>query len=283
MSNRFRIPLAAALLAVVALPLSVRAATSTVSLSAGSLSIGTLANTTLTSTPVSTGTVSGSVNLGNWSDTTGTGLGWHGTIALTNSPFVDQGAWAQTAGTTLALGSTASGAYTGSVANALVTVTVTSSTGTATTVNWSDREGATNTSGTALACTNGSACAIASGVTITFATGVTYLSTDVYTAKVGAMPVTATTLDTNAAPAPVPQGTTVGGSNLPTYENGGPTGAATVNASSSGTAQPFVTAALNSGMGSFALAPGITVTWDPNNTWDAGYTATAQYAIVSGP
>src|SRR5487761_1718241 len=265
----------AAVAAVALLPLtamSASAATSTVSLSAGSLSIGTLSNTTLASTPVTTGTVSGAVNSGNWADTTGTGLGWHGTIALTGSPFVDQGAWAPTGGGAPVLTTTTSGAYTGTVGNALLTVTVSSgATSLNTPFNWSDREGGTTT-GSVTTCANGSACTVASGVTITFASGVTYAASYVYTAKVGAMPVTATVIATASATAVAPVGTTVGGTNLPTYE----ANTSVVSAASAGTAVAFVTAALNSGMGTFTVAPGITVTWDPNNTWDAGYTATGQ-------
>jgi hypothetical protein len=54
-----------------------------------------------------------------------------------------------------------------------------------------------------------------------------------------------------------------------------------------GASVAFVTAGLNVGRGSFTLAPGVTITWDPYNTWNssvaANFTATAQYTIVSGP
>ncbi|MHB8717979.1 MAG: hypothetical protein ACYDAC_03680 [Candidatus Dormibacteria bacterium] len=253
------------------------AASSTVQLSAGALTVGTLADTTLPTTSVSAGSVSGPINGGTWSDTTGQGAGWHGTIAL-STPFVDQAPWTQTSGTNTALASTASGAYSGTVGNALITVTVASlSTGTTTNVSWSDLEGGTTTKGSA-ACSNGQACAIASGITITFLAVTAYPVGAVYQARVGTFSSTALALDSGAGAAPAPTGTTVGGSNLPRFVNGGAVVAA------GGAAQPFVSAALNSGMGTFSLACGVTVTWDPNGTWSGvSYIATAQYAIVAGP
>lgn len=267
-------------LALASAPAVVRAApgTNTVPLTAGSLSIGTLANTTLPSTIVSAGTVSGAINSGNWTDGTGTGAGWHGT--LQTAALVDQGAFSQTAGTTTALGSTASGAYTGTVGNAVVIVTVTGvPTAAATPVTWSDRETATATTGSAT-CTNGTACAIASGVTITFAAATTYPVGAAYTAKVGALPASGMTIATASATAILAQGTTLGGANLPTYQSN----ASVVTAG--GAAVPFVTAAVNAGMGTFSVAPGVTITWDPNNTWggaSVSYVGVAQYAIVTGP
>src|SRR5215471_3526533 len=104
-----------AALVATALPLGVRAATSsTVTLSLGSgggLSISGMSAFTTATTASSAGTLATPLNSATWSDQTALGLGWNGTLAVTQ--FVDQGAWAQTSGTTTALSSTSSGAYNG--------------------------------------------------------------------------------------------------------------------------------------------------------------------------
>jgi hypothetical protein len=45
----------------------------------------------------------------------------------------------------------------------------------------------------------------------------------------------------------------------------------------------IVSAAKLAGVGTFTVIPGVTLTWDPNNTWALPYTASAQYTIASGP
>lgn len=270
-------------LVLFAVPTVALAATGTITVpfTAGSGSVGTLANTSLPSTSASGGTVSGAVNSGNWTDGTGTASGWHG--ALQTAALVDQGPFAQTAGTTATLGSTDSGAYTGTSGNAMITVRVN---GTPTVLHtafaWTDRERGTTTSSTAAvpACSNGTACAISSGVTITFAAGTKYPIGAVYSAKVGALPAHSMTIATASASAITPQGSTAGGSNLPAYQSN----ASVVTAG--GAAVPFVAAGRNQGMGTFSLAVGVTVTWDPNDAWNgagAEYLGTAQYAISTGP
>jgi hypothetical protein len=245
------------------------------------------AGTTLPATVLSAGTVSGAVNGATWNDLTGSGAGWNGTVAI--STLLVQGPWSQTAGTALALGSTASGSYTGSAGAASIVVTVNGTpTATNTPFTWTDREGATTSGPTSVpTCVNGTACAVNNGVTITFATATPYIAGDAYTAHVGIGSTTAMSLATGSATAITNQGTTLGGSNLPTYTGN----LSTVTAGGvgiEGTAVKFVTAAANAGAGSFTVTPGVTFTWDPNNTWSsstagANYTATAQYTIATGP
>jgi hypothetical protein len=267
-------------LALIAVPTVAQAAsaTNTLPLLAGSLSIGALSPTTLPSTSVSAGTVSGAIDQGNWTDGTGTGLGWHGT--LQTAALVYQGAFTQTAGTTTAITNAASGAYTGTVGNAIITVTVSTATSSGVTqVTWSDREAATTTGGPT-PCTNGSACTISNGVTITFTSATVYPVGAAYTAEVGALPASGMTIATASATGPTPQTTTLGGSNLPTFEGNGSV------VTAGGSAVPFVHATALEGIGTFQLAAGVTITWDANNTWGGAsvtYVGVAQYAISSGP
>lgn len=252
--------------------------TASLPLTGGTLSINSLAaSATLPATNVSAGTVSGALNSGTWADTTGSGNGWNGTIQLA-APFLYQGTWTQTSGAATALSSSASGTYTGQVANALITVTVTASTVAATTVSWTDRE-ATTSNGTNTVCNAVTTCAIASGITISFAAAV-YPTGATYQVEAGTLPTTSMTLSTPSATGPTATGTTLGGANLPVFENTGTTVPA------GGSAVSFVHATTQTGMGSFSLAPGVTITWDPNNTWGGSgvtYSTTAQYAIVAGP
>jgi hypothetical protein len=269
-------------LVVFAVPAVALAATSsiTVPFTSGSPSISTLANTTLPSSNVSAGTVSGAINPGTWTDTTGTASGWHGT--LQTAALVDQGPFVQTAGTTAALAGTGSGAYSGTTASAMISVTVKGTyAGLETGFAWTDRERDKTTSGTvpAHACRNGTACAISHGVTITFAAGTSYPIGAAYRAQVGALPANSMTIATASASAITPQGGTPGGSNLPSYQSNG-------SVVIGGGAVPFVAAGKNQGMGTFSLAVGVTVSWDPKDSWNGGrpeYVGTAQYAISTGP
>lgn len=247
----------------------------------GSLTVGSPGSGTLPAATLGGPAVSGAINSATWSDTTGSGLGWNGTLALATA-LVYQGPWTPV-GAAPALTSTVSGAYNGTVGNALVTVTVTTGTLLLTTVSWSDREasGTPTNSSTPLGCTNGSPCTVASGVTITFDAATSYAAGAVYTVHVGAMGVNAMVLTKSAASGPTATGTTLSGTNLPTLVND------TSVVPGNNTPVKFVSALLNSGMGTFTIAPGVTVSgWDPNNTWAGAsvtFSATAQYAMNVGP
>ena len=264
-----------------AIPAHADAATATnqLNLGAGSLAISSMSGSTLNASSVGNGSQSGSVDSATWADTTGSGAGWNGTVQTTQ--FLLQGPWQQGTGAS-ALTSTASGAYTGTAGAASVVVTI-STGGTAlnTPFTWVDIEGATSTNGTVSTCANGSACAVSNGVTITFNSATAYTSGWTYTAHVGVLATTALSLATGSAAGPTPNGTTLGGLNDPSFLNN----LSTVPTAS---AVKFVHATAGTGLGSFTLSPGVTITWDPNNTWSstvsgANYTATATYTITSGP
>ena len=276
-----------AALSATALPLSARAATtSTVTLALGSgggLSISGMTAFTTATTSSALGTLATPLNSATWADTTGSGSGWNGTLAVTQ--FIDQGAWTQTAGTATALNSTASGAYTGSAGAGYINVTVTQvgdTTGaTSLAISYSDVENGTTTNGTATA-TKGSATTLVHGLTITFATGTAYPQNAVYQSKFGILPTTALALNT-AQGSVAPQGTTLGLVNDPLLVNNGSTVTAGGPSTYSASPVKFLSALILTGVGSFTVSGGATITWDPNNVWQANYTAGAQYTIASGP
>ena len=275
-----------ALAAAASIPLGAHAATqstATLLLGGGGLSISGMGAYTTASTPASNGTVSTPLNTATWADTTGSGAGWNGNLAVTQ--FIDQGTWSQTSGTTTALATTGSGAYTGTAGAGSITVTVTQALdtilATTLTISYSDSENGTVTNGTATA-TKGSATTLVNGMTIKFATLTAYPQNATYQVKFGILPTTALTLDTAQATVSA-AGTTQGGSNLPAFINNGTTVTAGGPSTFSATPIKFVSAAAGTGIGSFSVAGGATITWDPNNVWQASYTASVQYNIVSGP
>lgn len=272
---------AVAALAATAAPLGARAATSstgTLALLGGGLSISGMSTFTTTATSLSAGSLATPMNNATWADNTGTGAGWNGTVAVTQ--FVDQGAWTQTSGTTASLQTTSSGAYTGTAGAGSIDLTVTLDSLLNVTYTYTDIENGVSTPGAGTAI-KGTATSLTNGITITFASGTTYSANAVYDVKFGILPTSALALNTSQASVSA-TGTTQGGANLPAFQNnsttvtaGGPTTA--------GSAVKFVSAAVNTGKGTFSVTPGSTITWDPNNVWPANYTASLQYNIVSGP
>ena len=269
-----------------ALPIGARAATSTVTLALGSgggLSVSSVGAYTTATTSSALGTLATPLNSATWADTTGSGAGWNGTLAVTQ--FIDQGAFTQTAGTTTALSTTSSGAYTGSAGAGYINVTVTQAgdtTGaTSLAISYSDVENGSTTNGTATA-TKGSATTLVHGLTITFASGTAYPQNAVYQSKFGILPTTALALNT-AQGSVAPQGTTLGLANDPLLVNNGSTVTAGGPSTYSASPVKFLSALILTGVGSFTVSGGATITWDPNNVWQANYTAGAQYTIASGP
>lgn len=267
-----------------ALPIGARAATSTVTLALGSgggLSISSMSGFTTATTSSAAGTLATPLNSAIWADTTGSGSGWNGTIAVTQ--FIDQGAWAQTVGTTTALNTTSSGAYTGSAGAGYIDVTVTQvgdTTGaTSLAISYADVENGSTTNGTATA-TKGSATTLVHGLTITFATGTAYPQNAVYQSKFGILPTTALALNTTQGSVAL-QGSTL--SVPPVLVNSGSTVTAGGPAAYSASPVKFLDALILTGEGSFTVVPGATITWDPNNIWQANYVAGVQYTIASGP
>lgn len=255
-------------------PLRVQAATGldTLTVTGGSLSVASVGAANFAVT-LNSGTVTSaitSLNAGTYADTTGTGAGWNGTLAL--QQFVNTQAWVPT-GT--ALNSNASATYTSTTNNAYYSVAVTADGGTTVNVTWSGTESG---SGTA---TKGSAFAIGTkGITITFKSGSTYLITDSYTIKADVLATSALVMATGGSC--VAQGSTASGANLPTMTNT----SATVTGgtyNTYGSAVKIITAAVNTGLGAFICTPKATISTDSNATWASSYTATAQYTIATGP
>ncbi|MDQ6855480.1 MAG: hypothetical protein M3Z57_00210 [Candidatus Dormibacteraeota bacterium] len=232
---------------------SVGAATFTVTLNSGTVT-----------------TAATNLNAGTYADTTGSGAGWNGTLALYR--FVNTQAWVPS-GT--ALSTNASATYTGTANNAWYSVAVTANAATTVNVTWSGQESG---SGTA---TKGSAFAVGTlGLTITFASAVTYLTTDTYTIKADVLPTTALTMATGGSC--VAQGSTATGANLPTMTNTSATiTGGTYN--TFGAAVKVITATVGNGIGTFICTPKATMSTDSNLTWASSYTATAQYTIATGP
>lgn len=277
---------AVAALGATALPLSARAQTTTVTLALGSgggLSISGMNPFTTATTSSAAGTLATPLNSATWADTTGSGAGWNGTLAVTQ--FIDQGAYTQTAGAATALSTTSSGAYTGSAGAGYITVTVTqagdTTSATSLAISYSDVESGVTTNGTATA-TKGSATTLLHGLTITFATGTAYPQNAAYESKFGILPTTALALNT-AQGSVAPQGSTLGLTNDPLLINNGTTVTAGGPSTYSASPVKFLDALTLTGMGSFTVSGGATITWDVNNIWQADYTAGAQYTIASGP
>jgi hypothetical protein len=267
---------AAAIAALTAFPGRASALTSgtgvdTFTVTGGSLglaSVGTAAfAVTLGSGTVTTAATN--LNSGNYSDTTGSGAGWNGTIAL--QQFVNTEAWVAT-GT--ALNSNASGGYTGTATDANYTVAVTSDTGTVA-VTWSGTESG---SGTA---TKGSAFAIGTkGITITFKVGSTYLTTDTYSIKADVLATSAMVMATGGSC--VATGTTATGTNIPSMTNT----SATVTGGTYvtyGAAVKIITVPVGQGLGTFTCTPKSTLSVDSNTALPGSYTANAQFTIATGP
>jgi len=269
--------------------------TSTATLTAGSLSVVALSSEAI-SIPVG-GVTTGVLPMAQWTDSTGSGDGWNGTVAM--SDFTYTGSWKQTAGTATALveppapgpdpapgtRSTTTapngGTYTGTADGVEYTVKVgADATSTSTPFTWTSDDPTDKAGGSGTA-TNGVPADVGSeGITIDFVRGTTYpdgatyqvdagtLSPDAVTLSPSYGSVTAGTNTTSADPTLVGLTDTVagGGTSLTDY----------------GTAVKFVSAAANTGMGNYVIEPGVQVVADPSS-WAATYTAGVQYSIVSGP
>ena len=218
--------------------------------------------------------ISGTLPAASWENTTGSGSGWHGTLAA--SDFSYTGQW-MPQGSAPTLESTNGGTYTGTADGVYVTVTVGSGGSTTLTpYTWTDNQGNAG-SGTA---NNGSPAMVEQGVTINFASGTSYPSGSKYLMMVGTQSTSALILDTAATGASITAATGVT-SPAPVFQNDNTTvsggSVATV-----GSAVQFLSAASDNGMGSYEVDPGVAVSVDANS-WAATYTATVQYTIVTGP
>lgn len=251
-------------------------------LTGGSLSVGSVQNGSISG--VVGATVSGDLPSAAWSDTTGTGAGWNGTLQL--SDFVYTGSWAAQ-GSAAALSSSSAGAFSGFSDGVTYTVKVTGTpSSTSTPFSYTSTD-ANDPSGTGTA-TNGTAQAVGTkGLTIDFASGTTYVAGDTYTVQAGTQSDSALNLDTAATGAGVTAGTGTTSAD-PTLVNnssavlGGKTLTTGASNTALGSAVKVVSAAVNTGMGTYTVVPGAQVATD-SNSFASTYTANAQYSIVTGP
>jgi hypothetical protein len=204
-------------------------------------------------------------------DSSGLGAGWNATVG--SSYFVYTGTWS---GTGPALGNASgSAAFTGRADGDTYTVTVTSSTGTYTTFNWTSSDPTDIAGGTGVQAINGTPQAVGTtGLTITFGAGTTYAPTDVYSIKAGSQPETALTLLTSNFSAVAVTGTN---SPVPVAANN----ASVISAGGAGV--KFVSAAPQTGMGSYTVVPGVSFAPDSSSWAGVTYAATETYSIITGP
>jgi len=206
-----------------------------------------------------------------WSDTTGSGAGWQGSIALSQAIYT--GGWNPQSGAP-SLGSNRGGGYTGGNDGLQVVVSTTSSSGTITSFTWVDNLGNSG-SGTA---TNGQACNIEDGLSVNFAPNTAYANGDKYGLDAGSQPTQAVQLLTSVGSVISQLGVY---SPPPQLINSGVVLQAG-NYGSYGPAVPFVSAGQLQSMGAYTVSPGVQVTVD-SSAWQAVYVAQAEYTIPSGP
>jgi len=243
----------------------------TLSVQAGTLSISNTSPRNITA--AIDNSASGYLPGADWSDATGSGNGWQGSVAMTD--FIYTGDW-MPVGAAPALASDTSSAYTGSADGNTYTVTVTGTSGSTVDFSYASSNGASGTG----SATAGSPATVGNhGLSIIFSSSSTYSTGDAYQIHVGAQNPDALTLanTVNTAIANVAsqsytspplfanqQATVVGGGD--TY----------------GSAVPFLSAATNSGMGNFNVTPEAVIDTDINS-WAATYVANVEYTISSGP
>ena len=239
-------------------------------LGAGQLSVGSVVTGQLSA--VVNSSIQGTYPQATWSDTTGSGAGWQGSLAVSSAIYT--GTWTPQ-GSATALGSSSAGGYTGTADGLLITVSVGSGgTGTSTPFTWTDNHGGSG-SGSA---TNGTPASVESGITIDFASGTTYTSGTQYQVQAGAQSASALELLSSAGSIAAASGTA---SPVPTFVND-KTAVGAGGAGAYGTSVPFVSAAADQGMGSYLVAPGVNVVVDASS-WAATYVSQVQYTIASGP
>lgn len=251
--------------------------TSTSKATSGSLSIGTITSESISAPVAGTGT--GILPSAPWSDTTGTGDGWNGTVAV--SDFTYTGAWTQPTGTLLALASSTS-AFLGTADGVEYTVTVGTGTTTSTPFTWTSTDPTDKAGGSGTA-TNGTAIEVGTtGLWINFTSGTAY-SAETYQIDAGTQAASALSLDTSAATGEsiTPSSTTTSPNPAWVGNSANVTGGG-VGATAYGSPVQFVSAALNTGMGTYTLNPGASISLD-SASWDVSYTAGVQYSIVTGP
>jgi len=198
-------------------------------------------------------------------------------VAVT--PFVFTGSWSPVSGAA-PLSSASSTKYLGGEDGVQYTVQVASG-ATSTNTPFTYKSDATSdTAGTVSSCVNGAACQLSafSGLSVTFKAGQTYAAGSTYLIDVGVQSSSLVSLDTAVGTVVPVAGTT---SPSPALVGSG----YTLSAGTSGgygSATEFVDAAVGTGMGSYTVIPGITLTPDASS-WAGTYIGDVQYSIVQGP
>jgi YVTN family beta-propeller protein len=254
--------------------------TFTYEMTGGSFPIG---NPTTHIIPVSLASLTGAGILpsATWTDATGTGAGWNGTVAV--SDFTYTGLWTSTPTGLGDLTSTCLNVYTDTQDGVVYTVTVGTNDGTTGTFTYTTTD--TNDSlsgGTAIDVGVGTAVEVGTqGIYIEFSSlptagtvyqiqaGTENSSALTLNSTVNGAGVSAVTGTLSQAPVLVPTATTV-------------SGPSTGVAQGYGQSYEFVSAAAKTGMGSYTVNPGVTFNADANS-WAALYTANVQYTISTGP
>ncbi len=195
-------------------------------------------------------TAATNLNSGNYADTTGSGAGWNGTIAL--QQFVNTQAWVPT-GSALANN------------NSPVTrATPRTPTTRCRDLGWRHHRGGVWTgteSGSGTATKNAAFAVGTKGITITFATGTTYLASDRYNIRADVLATTAMTMATGGSCTAT--GTTATGTNIPAMINTSSTvTGGTYN--TYGTAIKVISAPVGQGLGTFTCTPKSTLSVDSN-------------------
>ena len=236
----------------------------------GSLSVSNVSPSDISVPVDSTGY--GSLPSASWSDTTGSGNGWQGSVAA--SDFSYTGAWTPN-GPSPALASSSAGSYIGTNDGDTYTLDVTGVSGSTITYSYTSTAGATGT-GTA---TTGTASNVGTnGISIIFSSTQTYATGNSYQVNVGTQNSSALTLEDQFSSASITAGT---GSNTdPVFIN--QTASLTGTPGGYGTAVPFLSAAIDTGMGQYTVVPRVGMSTD-NSSWSATYTANIEYTISSGP
>jgi len=266
--------LGVALLPTAALAAATGTSTTNAVLSAGALSINSVgAGTNISGTVAAT--LTGLLPATTAADTTGSGAGWNVTLGVSDLTF--NGTWVAQ-GLAPALTTATSNAFTDTVdgvAYIVTTGTITAGAGsfTYTSTDSADASG----SGTAVASINNAVGT--KGLTINFGTQA-ITSGSKYQIKVGTQSASVVAFNTAATGAGV---VTVSGNTAPTLVNNATVvSGGGVASTAYGTAVKAASAALNTGMGTYTITPGVNVATDANS-WAATYSAGLQYTIVTGP
>lgn len=245
------------------------------SLSSGSLAVTAVGTQTTLSGTVAAQNITGDLPSVTLQDTTGLGLGWNATVGVSDLTYT--GTWAPV-GSATALTTDTSGAFTGAVDGVTYTVTTGAIAAGVGTFTYTSTDSA-DPSGSGSAAADTNEAVGTQGLTINFGTQTIATNTE-YRIHVGTQSSTALSLDTAASGAGV---TTTDGNTPPTLANNGsslPGGG--VGSASYGTAVQFVSAAVDDGMGTYVVTPGVEFASDVTS-WAATYSAGLQYSIVSGP